>query len=113
MAHDAYFFADGIEAEHLWVNEWSEPQDAEPRAAVAAPPETTLRAASEAPVPADAPRRARAEDVAEDQLLRDMAEIAAARDALDREPAKRRVRLVVGGAFGLAMLTVLGVLATL
>jgi hypothetical protein len=70
MTRDPYLFADGeVEAEHVWVNEWTGLLDVQPAMVVVA-------SASSGPHSDDA-----GETLA-DQLLLDIAEIERARDAL-------------------------------
>jgi hypothetical protein len=78
MTRDLYLFADGeVEAEHLWVNEWTGLRDAWPPAVVAMSDSA-------------APHRNDEGQPLADQLLLDIAEIERVRDALARdEPAAR------------------------
>jgi hypothetical protein len=136
MVGDAYLPADGeIEAEHAWVNEWTAPAAASIAAAheVGAPAAITPAASAVvvamptivAPAAAPAatfiaPSGGNIADPATDQLLRDVVEIAFARDMLEREPVtmpKRRGRIrmpvVVGGVLGLIMVMTASVVAGL
>jgi hypothetical protein len=133
MAGDAYLPADGeIEAEHVWVNEWTGAvptmvthETGAPTSPAGAPVFVTpavvapVALAQTPAAPRDEPRAPTA-DPASDQLLRDIVEIEFARDMLEREPvpepvARPRIRMpvTVGGVLGLILVTAASVVAGL
>jgi hypothetical protein len=96
MTRDLYLFAGGeVEAEHVWVNEWTGLRDV--------PPATVVIASDSSGPDNDDQGQTLA-----DQLLLDIAEIERARDALARDEPPARA-----GGLGPLMFTVRSALAGL